>query len=1037
MSNFEHALKNLNPGQRQAVDTLQGPVLVVAGPGTGKTQVLAVRIASILQNTDAKASNILCLTFTEAAVQAMRQRLIKIVGNEAYYVRIHTFHGFCNEVIQNFPDKFAFARELNQLSDLDRIKLMREIIDGLDPEKRMHLRPFYDKYRFQAPIISAIQTLKREGILPEQLKQIVEENLAELNDNPKINNKTGKPTLDWSKEVTQAERQLELADIYSQYQALIVERGFYDYEDMILFVVEKFKQDEELLAHYQERYLYILVDEYQDTNGAQNEIVRLLGSFDPSPNIFAVGDDDQAIYRFQGANVENLLSFTNQFQNVETIPIVDNYRSSQLILDAAGSLIAHNEARLVNYLPDLSKHLNAKQDIPDHNIEVLKFTNQDVENRYVVSKVQELIDSGIAAAEIAILYRRHSDADDLTLSLVQAGIPLRLAVGQNALDEVIVNQYLNLLRAIEYTDPNRDRLLTQILFYEFLAIPKLEAFKAIRYAGEKKIPLVELLTDPNELLAADLGITEESKLVEFIHNLLQWKQDSNNLRLIELVQRVGKESRLIPHLLEGTKEDGGVDVEKLNAVNSFYAYVRNLNTQRKHMTLGELLSDIDLLTENQLAVNEQELDINLQGVQLMTAHAAKGLEFKHVFIVKCHDDNWGASKRSSGIKLPEEIFKPRNDQEDPSSPVESKADLELEDERRLFFVALTRAKEQIYLTYAQEYKSGISTKEVSPSRFIAEIDPALVEFPDTAKFEEFNLEATTRELMPLPVTDYNDKEREYLKCLVEKFRLSPTSLNMYINCPLQFKFECLLLVPRVHTKSEVLGTAIHFALEHFFRQLKAGTRKDKEYVLYLFRSAVERELLNEADMQQTLAEGTEILSTYYDQYLEEFAAPAEVEYSFSGHHMVMTGEGFDPIPLVGKIDKVEWIDRDNSIVKIVDYKTKSPISENAIKGLTKSDDGGIFRQLAFYKLLSLIDDKFKPALNKPKYNVQSVEVDFLKPSDSGKYRKINLEISDQDVDDLKAKIVDVMTRVRNLEFGGSAEYPLCDDCEYCQMLKSK
>ncbi len=1030
MSSFDQAMKNLNPGQRKAVDTLQGPVLVVAGPGTGKTQVLAVRIANILKATDAKASNILCLTFTEAAVQAMRQRLLQIVGNEAYYVRIQTFHSFCNEVIQNFPDKFAFARELNQLGDLERIKIMREIIDALDPEQKLSLRPFFDKYRFQSQILSAIQTLKREGVLPEKLKQIVTDDLAALRAEPKLNKKTGKPTLDWTKEVSQAERQLELADIYASYQQLITQKGFYDYEDMILFVVEKFKADEELLAYYQERYLYVLVDEYQDTNGAQNEIVRLLGSFDSSPNIFAVGDDDQAIYRFQGANVENLLSFTKQFSDVVTLPITDNYRSSQLILDAADSLITHNQARLTNYLPDLSKHIQAKREIPDHKIEVWQFSQQETETRFIVAKVQELINSGVTAAEIAVLYRRHRDADDLTLALVQAGVPLRLAVGQNALDKVIVNQYLNLLRVISLEDPNLDRLLSQILFYDFLQIPRLEAFQAIRYAGENRLSILNLVSDPEKLAESGLKLAAESKLVLFVQNLLAWKQASTNLRLIELVQKVGVESGLLAHLLKTETVDEAVDVEKLNAINSLYGYIRNLNTQNKLMTLADLLSDVNLISENELGVSERELDINLEGVQLLTVHAAKGLEYKHVFVVKCHDENWGGSRRGGGIKLPEEVFFKQDEGEDEDVD----ADLELEDERRLFYVALTRAQEHIYITSAANYASGNSSKEVSPSRFISELKPEYLTYPDVKPYEEFDLSATTRELSPTPVHNYSEFEAKYLKSVLEKFRLSPSSLNAYIRCPLQFKFENLLLVPRIHTKSEALGTAIHFALEHLMRQLKQGVRKDKSYILFLFKSALERELLNEVDAVQTLAEGTQILSDYYDNYIEQFQPPAEVEYSFSGHHMVFTAENFIPIQLTGKIDKVEWVDKENFLVKIVDYKTKTPISENAIKGLTKNDDGTIFRQLVFYKLLSEIDDKFKPALNKPKYKVQSVEVDFLKSTDSGNFRKVDLEITDADVENLKLTIVDVMTRIRNLEFSGGPEYPLCGECEYCQML---
>lgn len=1029
MSTFTESLERLNDGQRKAVEALQGPVLVVAGPGTGKTQVLAMRIANILKNTDTNASNILCLTFTEAAVLAMRQRLQRIIGNEAFYIRIHTFHGFCNEVIQKFADKFAFARELIQLSDLQKIKLMREILDGIDPERKFALRPFFDKYRFQRDILSAIQTLKRESVLPDDLENLVKTNLEELNANPNINKKTGKPTLDWNRKVTQAERQLELVELYRSYQELLTERGYYDYEDMILFVIQKFQEDEELLAHYQERFLHILVDEYQDTNGAQNEIVRLLGSFDESPNVFVVGDDDQAIYRFQGANVENLLDFTKHFKNVQTVAITENYRSSQVILDAAEAVIEQNKERLVNFIPELSKHLKSKLQIPEEKLQVYQFGNQETENRFIVDKVTELMDKGIQPAEIAILYRRHSDVDDVAEALLKADVPLRLAVGQNALDEVVIMQLLNLLRVIQFEDPDRDKLLTQILFYDFLGIDRLDAFKTIRFCGEKRVSIMDLATKPELETELRLVLSPENKVFELLQSILAWKQAAANHLLIELIEIVSRDSKLLPSLLESNGESHlGAKVEDLNALNSFFDYVRSLNRQNRAMTLQDLLADLNLLTQNNLVVNEQELDINRQGVQLMTAHSAKGLEFKHVFIVKCHDDNWGSKGRSMGIKLPEEIF---------TKTVKSGDDLEVEDERRLFYVALTRAQEQIYITSAKSYVKASGEKEVAPSRFITEINPNCIIHPNIEKYEEFDLESTVTSLSPRVDPPYTETEKEYLKCLIEDFVLSPSALNDYIECPLKFKFERLLLVPRLQDKTQILGTAIHYALEHFMRHLQAGELKGKDYITFLFKTSVEKELMNKEDQLQTIAEGTEIISGYYDRYLDEFAAPAEIEYRFMGQNMILSVEGHEPIRLNGMLDRVDWVDRENSAVKIVDYKTMAPKSVNEIMGLTKNSTGSIYRQLVFYKLLTEIDDRFRPSLNKPKYKVTEIESDFLKPAPNGDYKKVGIEIEDSAVEELKVEIVDVMSRIKNLEFDGSEKYPLCDDCEYCRMLSQK
>ncbi|MBE0574131.1 ATP-dependent helicase, partial [Candidatus Dojkabacteria bacterium] len=342
-ANLESEILKLNPSQQEAVNAIEGPVLVVAGPGTGKTQVLSFRIANILSTTDAAANNILCLTFTESGVAAMRKRLLKLIGKEALYVRIHTFHSFCNEVILSHPENFSFAKELTQLDDLNRIKIIRLILDELSSEQELTIVPFYDKYTYQKNILDNIQALKREGVSAETLENICKETIADLEANPDINSRTGKPKKDYTDKLKLYKKNLELAMVYKKYSEVLLEKGFYDYEDMILFVIDKFKKDDELLAEYQEQFLYILVDEYQDTNGSQNELLKLF-AFDKSPNIFAVGDDDQAIYRFQGANVENLLFFEKQFENVTTISLTTNYRSSQHILDLSSSLIDNNKA---------------------------------------------------------------------------------------------------------------------------------------------------------------------------------------------------------------------------------------------------------------------------------------------------------------------------------------------------------------------------------------------------------------------------------------------------------------------------------------------------------------------------------------------------------------------------------------------------------------------------------------------------------------------------------------------------------------------
>ncbi len=1030
MIDLDFYINNLNLVQKKAVETLQGPVLVIAGPGTGKTQVLALRIANIIKQTDTSPSNILCLTFTESGVSAMRNRLISFIGKEAFYVRIHTFHSFCNEVIQMFPEKFAFARDLIQLDDLNRLKVIQSIIDELDTEKKYQLRPLHDKYFYQNEILKQIQTLKREGISDEQLNKVARDSLSELEQNVELNKRTGKPTSKWNLEVKNYQKLVELSEIYHQYNKNLIESGFYDYEDMILFVNNKFLEDDELLAFYQEKFLYILVDEYQDTNGSQNQLLKTLGNFDESPNIFAVGDDDQAIYRFQGGNVENLLFFEKQFKDTTIIPIDINYRSSQLILDLASSSIKNNKARLVNLIPHLSKNLKAGIKIPNNKTEIYSFSHYENENKFISQKIKELHSSGVNYSDIAIFYRRHNDSNDIVEALLKSDIPIRLAAGKNTLDEIVVQKFINLLKVIYHQDENLNFILFEVLFYEFLGLERIDVFKLVNSSSLNKEPLFNLMLDLEYLKKSHYKQPE--KINNLANKIIEWREAASNLTLMQFIEKIADESGYLNSMF-----DGETDIEAINSINSLFSYIRNINMINKRLTLREFLDDIKLLEKNKLNVEEKELDIKKDGVNLMTAHKSKGLEFKYVFIAKFYDKNWGGNRSRSFIKIPLEKFPLSN-----VNVIEKvETDFEIEDERRLFFVALTRAKEQIYITYAKIYPSGNTTKEVSPSQFIFELDKDLITNIDTSSEEIEDLEYFKQNLNPSRLASpYTIEEKEYLKSIIKDFKLSATGLKDYIECPLKFKFTHLFKVPKPIQRNAILGSAVHFALENYFRLLKNNEKKDLKFLIDKFDYYVKKQLIGEEDTSLVLTEGNKIISDYYDHYKNEFIPPLEVEYAFKGKNVVFEIPGEDPIIIKGRLDRIDWMEdqnikqRTNFDIRITDYKVMVPQSQNSIKGGTKSSKGLIFKQLMFYKLLADSDPLFRQNVLSPRYNVSEVCIDFIKPNRTGIYKIEHFAISDSEYQEFKEEVIDIVKRIRNLEFSGSEKYPLCGECEYCKFI---
>ncbi|RYF90791.1 MAG: ATP-dependent helicase, partial [Chitinophagaceae bacterium] len=361
---FKEEFARLNEEQQLAVNTIEGPVLVIAGPGTGKTQILASRIGKILLDTDISPDNILCLTYTDAGVVAMRKRLLQFIGPDAYKVNIYTFHAFCNDVIQENLSLFE-KTALDPISELEKIELYKQLIDSFPnnhPLKRYRGDVYFEINNLQG----LFSTMKREGWTPAYINQCIDQYIDSLATRDEfIYKRKYKEFQPGDLKKDKIEEQKEKMDKlraavneFEHFQAMMRRRNRYDFDDMINWVIKAFEENKNLLADYQERYQYILVDEYQDTSGTQNRIIELLINYWDQPNVFVVGDDDQSIYRFQGANIENMNAFADTYKDsLLTVVLTNNYRSIQPILDISKTLINRNMERMINKRPGLSKDL--------------------------------------------------------------------------------------------------------------------------------------------------------------------------------------------------------------------------------------------------------------------------------------------------------------------------------------------------------------------------------------------------------------------------------------------------------------------------------------------------------------------------------------------------------------------------------------------------------------------------------------------------------------------------------------------------------
>lgn len=1007
---FTTSYNNLNEEQKQAVDQIDGPVMVIAGPGTGKTQILATRIANILLKTDTNPSSILALTFTESGASAMKKRLISLIGETAYSVNIQTFHSFCSEVIATHPEFFALALEAQPLTDLDRYQFFEELIGSSNFQ---FIKPVNAPLLYLKAAISNIQNLKREGVTPEKLVQILEKETLFLESEKELLG-TKAATLkktEYVKREKTLNKNLELLQLYISYQQKLIENKRFDFEDMISLTVEAFKNQELLLLEYQERLQYFLIDEYQDTNSAQNQVIEQLTSYwGQDANVFVVGDPNQSIYRFQGASLENTFSFLTLYPQATVITLQQNYRSTQLILDSAKTLIEHQPEQ--NTLPIKIAQQLVSQSDDGTEIQLYEAPSSTLEHVYIAQKILELVKAGTKLEEIAVIYRNNYESNAIADVLSRFGISYDIEGGSDVLKHPTITQLLMLLEVMnDIRSTKEDVNVFTLLNYSWLQLHSLVILKSVRFANEKKIPLYSFLTNPllTQEFIQQLSDSEKigaHKIIEFTQKLAYWSGLDAQVIFPVLFETVINETGFLAHIL--SRPDS---IEQLNVINTLFTEIKRLALNDHQLNLEKFLVIIHTMLEHGLHLPETDLNVRENAIRLTTAHKSKGQEWSVVFITGLVDKRWGNSVVRELIPLPEGILQFSSGGKDDRN----------EDERRLLYVALTRAKKQLYLSYPQSVQSSGSSRETTPSLFFQELPADSIQTDEKFSASQDIPKLLAKLLQPTQQQpEHSEDEKVFINGVLEKFKLSTTALNTYLECPYEFKLKVLLKVPRVKPIYMSFGTAIHNAMEFLFGYLKDHDNQipDIQLVLDVFEVALKKEPMTHADFVIRLAQGQTLLSKYYENYHDEFVRPLFVEKSFgSGFSKPMLGD----IPLSGKMDKIEVLDPVNKTVKVVDYKTGRVQTRNEIEGKTKNSTGNYKRQLVFYKLLADLDRSFK-------MTVEQAEFDFVQPKDTGEFVKHAFNISNLEVEELKDLIKEVMTKIRNQEFPRTHDRSICKEC---------
>jgi DNA helicase-2/ATP-dependent DNA helicase PcrA len=659
-----HYLDTLNEAQKKAVLNLEGPALVIAGAGSGKTRVLTYRVAHLITQ-NIPPDTIMALTFTNKAAREMKDRIIKIVGYErSRYLWMGTFHSLFARILRKESDALGYPSDYTIYDTLDSRNLIKTII------KEMQLD---DKIYKPAEVHGRISSAKNNLITAKAYAN-----------HPEF------------REYDRRSRKEHLSEIFKIYAARCYKAGAMDFDDLLLNINILFHDFKDILARYQDQFRYVLVDEYQDTNYAQYLIVKMLT--ETHRNLFVVGDDAQSIYSFRGARIENILNFKNDFPDYHLYKLEENYRSTQTIVKAANSLIAKNSGQIPKTIFSNKEAGNA--------IRVVQAQTDAEEGFMVADMIFDTIhEKQLPYNEFAVLYRTNAQSRIFEEALRKRNIPYKVYGSLSFFQRKEIKDVLAYARMI--INPNDEEALKRIINYPARGIGKTTMQKIEDHANEKAIPMWKIVQDPGAFpIRLNQGTVK--KLRDFARLMKSFMDDLPSSDAYDLVFRVASETGILKELYNSNSPEELSKYENIQELlNGIREFISAAEQEDRFVGLGEYLQNVSLLTD---ADTEQEDDRNK--VTIMTAHMAKGLEFKYVFIAGAEEDLFPSAMSASTLK-------------------------ELEEERRLFYVAITRAKEQVTLTYAHSrFRWGV-LNYCKPSRFLREIDHAYLDWREPGHARAF------------------------------------------------------------------------------------------------------------------------------------------------------------------------------------------------------------------------------------------------------------------------------------------------------------
>ena len=986
----EALLESLNDQQRAAVSHDTGPLLIIAGAGTGKTKVITTRILHLILDRKIKADQILALTFTEKAAEEMTERvdIAMPLGYEEVWIK--TFHGFCEKVLRESGHEIGIDPSYKLLDQLQQWVFVKTHLFDFDLK---YFRPLGNPNNFITTLITHFNRIKEETIPPEEYIEYAEKKVAEVRSKKEGEEIDPKTVL--GVELEEAEKILEAARAYKTYQDLLMQENFVDFGDLSYFVLKLFEERPSVLAHYRKRFKYVMVDEFQDTNYAQFKLLMLLkggtGEDADDRNICVVGDDDQSIFRWRGASLSNILQFKKAFPETKQIVLTENYRSNQNILDASHKFIKANDPDRLEARDGIAKDLHSQTSevLP---IKAVKFASYRDEVGFVVDKIRELTkeDAGgqreLEYQDLAILVRSNAAAIPFAESLRQAGIPYYIRNPKGLMSYSEIKDVYSVVRVV--ADQSDDIAFVRVLQFPCFEIPMRAITHLLTRSKKEKKHVSELLYEEIDHSSLPGMEGELAKFAGFFEEVLEYAKNRGASEVIShFLQKSGYLNDLAADFSADTQE-------KMNNITAFSKLVWDFEKTNDESSIFEFADYLKLIDSSNIPLSEGGSgDSDVHAVRIMTSHAAKGLEFDTVFVCNLVNHRFPILNKRDPLHVPIELTK----------EIFPEGDFHIEEERRLFYVAVTRAKRRLFLTYSEKYEGK---KKWKTSQFLDEIgESGLIEdddrtaqtatvsssFPGFLEGGEAGEVAADSEAVPTPNIIKTAPRDNFLRSL------SYSQIDTFNTCPLKYAYRYMLNVPGAPSHAANFGNSVHETLKDFYRVLMDGSGEvsmglmgelyEKNWVSAGFESKEHEEARRE--------QGLEMLQDFYDKNSTPWVVPEFVEKNFS----IKIGEYI----FTGRIDRIDKLE--DGTYEVLDYKTGKS------RALTKPHK----LQMAVYALAC------REIFHIP---VSGLAFYFLEDGE-----KISMKEVPKDLDKVRDEILENIAEIKASEFNPTPGF-LCNFCDY-------